>query len=59
MMQVNVNVTYGGPDVGRVVVTTQPTTRGDLLAAIPLDLAWNIVSSGGNGTLQVGGAAQP
>lgn len=51
--QINVNVTYGGPQFGRVVTANEPVTRGDLLAAIPLDLAWNCATSGGNGTMQV------
>lgn len=52
-MQINVNVTYAGPAYGRVVVAAEPVTRGDLLAAIPLDLCWNTVTAGGNGSMQV------
>jgi hypothetical protein len=51
--QINVNVTYGGPQFGRVVTANEAVTRGDLLASIPLDLAWNTATSGGNGTMQV------
>jgi hypothetical protein len=51
--QINVNVTYGGPQFGRVVTANDAVTRGDLLASIPLDLAWNTATSGGNGSMQV------
>ena len=52
-LQINVNVTYGGPQFGRVVTANEAVTRGDLLASIPLDLAWNTATSGGNGSMQV------
>lgn len=52
-LQINVNVTYAGPDQGCVVVATQPLKRGDLLAAIPVDLCWSIATDGGNGTMEV------
>lgn len=52
-LQINVNVTYAGPQYGRVVVATEPVTRGDLLAAIPVELAWNTATSGGNMSMQV------
>ncbi len=38
--QVNVNVTYAGPQRGNVVLAKQAMTRGDVLAAIPIDLCW-------------------
>jgi hypothetical protein len=49
----NVNVTDAGPHYGRVVVATEASTRGDLLAAIPVDLVWNTATLAGNSTLQV------
>lgn len=52
-LQINVNVTYAGPQYGRVVVASDAATRGDILAAIPLDLVWSSVKSGGNGSMQV------
>ena len=52
-VQINVNVTYAGPQYGRVVVAAEPVTRGDILAAIPVELCWNTATAGGNGSMQV------
>jgi hypothetical protein len=53
LLQINVNVTDAGPQYGRVVVATEAATRGDLLAAIPVELVWKTATSGGNSTMQV------
>jgi hypothetical protein len=55
-VQINVNVTDAGPQHGRVVVVNEPMLRGDLLAAIPIDLVWNANANGANHSLQVRGA---
>lgn len=42
LAQVNVEVADAGADRGRVVVANETMRRGDLLAAIPVDLCFHI-----------------
>lgn len=40
-LQVNVDVADAGPERGRIVVANRTMRRGDLLAAVPVDICFN------------------
>jgi hypothetical protein len=52
-MQVNVDVHNTGTSAGRLLLAAQDVHRGDLLAAIPLDMAFSQVIHGGNASMEV------
>jgi hypothetical protein len=52
-MQVNVDVRYASPEAGRAVFTQRAMKKGELLVALPLDLAFSAAKHGGNGPNEV------
>jgi hypothetical protein len=53
--QVTVAVHNTETSAGRLVLAAEPIERGDLLAAIPLDMAFSQVTHGGNSSMEVRG----
>jgi hypothetical protein len=52
--QVNVAVHDTGTSAGRLLLAADDVQRGDLLAAIPLDMSYSQVKHGGNASMEVG-----
>jgi hypothetical protein len=50
---VNVAVFNTGTSAGRLLMAAEVIERGDLLAAIPLDMAFSQVTHGGNSSMEV------
>jgi hypothetical protein len=53
---VNVAVHNTGTSAGRLLLAAEEIERGNLLAAIPLDMAFSQVAHGGNASMEVGGS---
>ena len=53
MLQVNAAIRYASATSGRVVVATRELRRGDMIAAIPLQLMFSLQTHGGNDTYEV------
>jgi hypothetical protein len=53
VLQVNVDVRYVSPEAGRAVFTQRAMKKGELLVALPLDLAFSAAKHGGNGPNEV------
>uniref|UniRef100_A0A383VSU2 SET domain-containing protein n=1 Tax=Tetradesmus obliquus TaxID=3088 RepID=A0A383VSU2_TETOB len=53
---VNVDVRYVSPEAGRAVFTQRAMKKGELLVALPLDLAFSAAKHGGNGPNELAAA---